>query len=163
MIFEVVSMTVPALLNPKMTASWEKGLDGITRGTVVMEDYRSKLEDFIRRETVAMIEQDLTGQIATRIHPLVGKGGKGLAAKRSLGIPCPVCGGTIETTPFGYGCSNYQKDGGGCRFSIGTIAGRDLNDEEVKELFDRRTYRRAVRVCLEVEEKVLGEPHPGKG
>ena len=81
-----------------------------------------------------MIEQDLTGQIATRIHPLVGKGGKGLAAKRSLGIPCPVCGGTIETTPFGYGCSNYQKDGGGCRFSIGTIAGRDLNDEEVKEL-----------------------------
>ena len=26
MIFEVVSMTVPALLNPKMTASWEKGL-----------------------------------------------------------------------------------------------------------------------------------------
>ena len=134
MIFEVVSMTVPALLNPKMTASWEKGLDGITRGTVVMEDYRSKLEDFIRRETVAMIEQDLTGQIATRIHPLVGKGGKGLAAKRSLGIPCPVCGGTIETTPFGYGCSNYQKDGGGCRFSIGTIAGRDLNDEEVKGL-----------------------------
>lgn len=92
MIFEVVSMTVPALLNPKMTASWEKGLDGITRGAVVMEDYRSKLEDFIRRETVAMIEQDLTGQIATRIHPLVGKGGKGLAAKRSLGIPCPVCG-----------------------------------------------------------------------
>ena len=134
MIFEVVSMTVPALLNPKMTASWEKGLDGITRGTVVMEDYRSKLEDFIRRETVAMIEQDLTSQIATRIHPLVGKGGKGLAAKRSLGIPCPVCGGTIETTPFGYGCSNYQKDGGGCRFSIGTIAGRDLKDEEVKEL-----------------------------
>ncbi len=31
MIFEVVSLTVPALLNPKMTASWEKGLDGITR------------------------------------------------------------------------------------------------------------------------------------
>ena len=35
MVFEVVSMTVPALLNPKMTASWEKGLDGITRGTEI--------------------------------------------------------------------------------------------------------------------------------
>ena len=34
MVYEVVNMTVPALLNPKMTASWEKGLDGITRGTV---------------------------------------------------------------------------------------------------------------------------------
>ena len=31
MVYEVVNMTVPALLNPKMTASWEKGLDGITR------------------------------------------------------------------------------------------------------------------------------------
>ena len=77
MIFEVVSMTVPALLNPKMTASWEEGLDGITRETVVMEDYRSKLEDFIRRETVAMIEQDLTGQIATANPPARRKGRKG--------------------------------------------------------------------------------------
>lgn len=34
MVYEVVAMTVPALLNPKMTASWEKGLDGITNGTV---------------------------------------------------------------------------------------------------------------------------------
>ena len=134
MIFEVVSLTVPALLNPKMTASWEKGLDGITRGTVVMEDYRAKLEDFIRRETVAMIDRDLTAQIAARIHPFVGKGGRGLAAKKSLGIKCPVCDGTIETTPFGYGCSNYKKDGTGCRFSIGTIAGRDLSEEEVTAL-----------------------------
>lgn len=138
MIFEVVSMTVPALLNPKMTASWEKGLDGITQGTVVMDEYRAKLEEFIRKETVAMIEQDLTGQVAARIHPFVGKGGKGLAAKRSLGISCPVCDGTIETTPFGYGCSNYKKDGSGCRFSIGTIAGRDLDDEEVKALITER-------------------------
>jgi DNA topoisomerase-3 len=134
MIFEVVNMTVPALLNPKMTASWEKGLDGITRGTVIMADYREKLEDFIRKETIAMIEHDLTSQVAAHIQPFVGKGGRGIAAKRSLGIPCPICGGDIETTPFGYGCSNYKKDGTGCRFSIGTIAGRDLEEEEVKAL-----------------------------
>ncbi|MDD6305379.1 MAG: DNA topoisomerase, partial [Clostridiales bacterium] len=134
MIFEVVSMTVPALLNPKMTASWEKGLDGITRGTVIMEDYRQKLEDFIRKETVSMIERNLTEQIASRIRPFVGKGGRGLAAKKSLGVSCPICGGDIETTPFGYGCSNYKRDGSGCKFSIGTIAGRDLAEEEVKTL-----------------------------
>ena len=60
MVYEVVNMTVPALLNPKMTASWEKGLDGITRGTVIMEDYREKLEDFIRKETLNMVERNLT-------------------------------------------------------------------------------------------------------
>lgn len=134
MIFEVVSMTVPALLNPKMTASWEKGLDGITRGSVVMEEYREKLEDFIRRETVAMIENDLTGRVAERIRPFVGKGGKGIAAKHPIGVPCPACGGEMETTPFGYGCSNYKRDGSGCKFSVGTIAGRDLSEEEVRAL-----------------------------
>ena len=134
MVFEVVGMTVPALLNPKMTASWEKGLDGITRGTVVMADYREKLEEFIRKETVAMIENDLTTQLADRIHPFVGKGGRGLAAKKSLGVPCPVCGGDMETTPFGYGCSNYKRDGSGCKFSIGSIAGKTIGEDDVKEL-----------------------------
>lgn len=137
MVFEVVSMTVPALLNPKMTASWEKGLDGITRGTVVMEDYRGKLEDFIRKETVSMIEHDLTGNLAARIHPFVGKGGRGLAARKKIEAVCPVCGGDMETTPFGYGCSNYKKDGSGCKFAIGTIAGRDLEKDEVVELLTK--------------------------
>lgn len=99
-----------------------------------MEDYRQKLEDFIRKETVSMIERNLTEQIASRIRPFVGKGGRGLAAKKSLGVSCPICGGDIETTPFGYGCSNYKRDGSGCKFSIGTIAGRDLAEEEVKTL-----------------------------
>ena len=72
MVFEVVSMTVPALLNPKMTASWEKGLDGITRGTVDFWDYRTKLEDFIRTETEKMIGQDLREPLAERISNLPG-------------------------------------------------------------------------------------------
>ena len=50
---------------------------------------------------------------------------------------CPVCCGEMETTPFGYGCSNYKKDGSGCNFSIGTIAGRDLAEEEVVELLTK--------------------------
>ncbi len=138
MVYEVVNMTVPALLNPKMTASWEKGLDGITRGTVVMEDYREKLEDFIRKETLAMVERDLKQQLIMQIQPLTGKGARGIAAKKKLGIPCPVCGGELETTPFGYGCSNYKKDGTGCKFSVGTIAGRELTEEEFKSLITNK-------------------------
>ena len=140
MVYEVVAMTVPALLNPKMTASWEKGLDGITRGTVVMEDYRAKLEDFIRKETMNMVEQNLKEPLIARIQPLTQKGARGAAAKKKLGIPCPVCGAELETTPFGYGCSNYKKDGTGCKFAVGTIAGRDLSEEELTKLMtDGRT------------------------
>ncbi|MBO6015811.1 MAG: topoisomerase C-terminal repeat-containing protein, partial [Lachnospiraceae bacterium] len=134
MIYEVVNMTVPQLLNPRMTASWEKGLDGITHGTVDYRQYREKLEAFIREETVRMIQNDLTGEIAARISAFAGKDGRGIGAKRKIDAICPACGGQMETTPFGYGCSNYKKDGSGCKFAIGTIAGRDLSQEEVKEL-----------------------------
>ena len=137
MVYEVVNMTVPALLNPKMTASWEKGLDGITRGTVIMEDYREKLEDFIRKETLNMVERNLTSRLVAQIQPLTGKGARGIAAKKKLGIACPVCGAELVTTPFGYGCSNYKKDGTGCKFSVGTIAGRDLSEEEFKDLITK--------------------------
>lgn len=132
MIFETVSMTVPELLNPKMTASWEKGLDGITRGTVDMGEYRAKLEDFIRRETLSMAQTDRKQELIKRIQPLTGRESRGAAARKKLGIKCPLCDGKVETTPFGYGCSNYRTNG--CKFSIGTIAGRDLTEEEVTKL-----------------------------
>ena len=137
MVYEVVAMTVPALLNPKMTASWEKGLDGITNGTVDMKEYRAKLEDFIRKETVQIRDRDLTRQVAAQISAFTGKGGRGLGARKKLAAKCPMCGGDIVTTPFGYGCDNYQKDGTGCRFVLGTIAGRDLTEEECIALINQ--------------------------
>lgn len=169
MVYEVVNMTVPALLNPKMTASWEKGLDGITQGTVPMEDYREKLEEFIRKETVSMINENLTSQIAGQIRPLAGSNAKDMNAKVKIGATCPVCGGEIETTPFGYGCSNYNKDGSGCRFAIGSIAGRELNDEEVKQLLSEgRTgvlkgftskNKKKFSACLVMSKDEEGKPN----
>lgn len=135
MVYEVVAMTVPALLNPKMSASWEKGLDGITNGTVIMEDYREKLEHFIRTETISMKDQDLRVPLAEKISPFAGKNGKGMGARRKIGAKCPLCGGEIGTTPFGFGCSNYKKDDPeSCKFSIGKIAEKELTEEQVLEL-----------------------------
>lgn len=137
MVYEVVAMTVPALLNPKMSASWEKGLEGITNGTVVMEDYRAKLEQFIRTETISMKDQDLRVPLAEKISPFAGKNGKGMGARRKIGAKCPLCGGEIGTTPFGFGCSNYKKDDpDSCKFSIGKIAEKELTEEQVLELLN---------------------------
>lgn len=132
MVYEVVNMTVPALLNPKMTASWEKGLEGITQGTVDFWDYRRKLEDFIRTETLKMRDQNLREALAEKISSYAGKDAKGV--KRKIGAACPVCGGEMVTTPFGYGCSNYKTDKSGCNFSIGEIAGVALSEEQAKGL-----------------------------
>lgn len=134
MIFEVVNMSVPSLLNPKMTASWEKGLEGIVNGSVVMEQYRAKLEDYIRTETLAMIDSDLTENIARQINRFTGKDSKGIATRKPLGIPCPACGGELTTTSFGYGCSNYWNKENGCKFNVGSVAGVVLSEEDFKEL-----------------------------
>lgn len=134
MIFELVNLTVPALLSPKMSASWEKGLEGIINGSVSFDIYRKKLEDFIRKETQKMIDQDIRTNVVERISDFAGKNGKGAGARRKLGIKCPICGGEIVTTPFGIGCSNYKSDKTGCNFCIGEIAGIVLKEDEFKEL-----------------------------
>ena len=136
MIYEVVNLTVPALLNPQMSASWEKGLDGITRGTVDFWDYRNKLEDFIRKETLKMIDQNLRSELAERISEFAGKNARGIAARRKIGVKCPICEGELVTTPFGFGCANYKADKSGCNFNIGEIAGVTPTEEQVKALFE---------------------------
>ncbi|MCR4956263.1 MAG: topoisomerase C-terminal repeat-containing protein [Lachnospiraceae bacterium] len=134
MIYEVVNLTVPALLNPKMTASWEKGLDGITNGSVEFESYREKLEDFIRKETMNIVNSDLKEVISQKILEFTDVNNGGSVPRVKIGVSCPKCGGNMVTTPFGYGCENYNKDGSGCNFSIGTIASRTLGVNEVKQL-----------------------------
>ena len=136
MVFEVVNLTVPALLNPQMSASWEKGLDGITRGTVDFWEYRTKLEDFIRRETLKMKDQNLRTELADRISEYAGKNARGLGARKKIGVKCPLCDGELVTTPFGYGCTNYKQDKSGCNFNIGEIAGVTLEAEQVKALLE---------------------------
>jgi len=136
MIFEVVNLTVPSLLNPKMTASWEKGLEGIINGTVDDLEYRERLEQYIRTETEKMIGSNLSEPLAKLINPFTGKGAKGPAARKMLGIMCPDCGGELCTTPFGYGCSNYRNEEIKCGFSIGSIAGIDLTEEQFKQLIE---------------------------
>ena len=134
MIYEVVLLTTPSLLKPEQTANWEKGLEGIINGSVDFAEYRGKLEDYIRKETTNMIEQDLTQTIALNINQFTGKDSKGLATKKPLGIKCPACGGELTTTSFGYGCSNYSDDSINCKFSVGQIAGVDLDETQFKKL-----------------------------
>lgn len=51
MVYDVVSDSIRPLLNPALTASWEKGLTGVAEGTITPEEYMWKLDDFVRRRT----------------------------------------------------------------------------------------------------------------
>ena len=48
MVYDAVEQSIRSLLNPELTASWEKGLTYVAEGTIEPEEYMTKLETFIR-------------------------------------------------------------------------------------------------------------------
>lgn len=55
MIFDVVSHSIRSLLNPELTASWEKGLTYVAEGQITSEEYMKKLEHFIASRTSGVL------------------------------------------------------------------------------------------------------------
>ena len=51
LVYDVVECSMKALLDPKLTASWEKGLTMVAQGTITSEEYMNKLTDFVGRRT----------------------------------------------------------------------------------------------------------------
>ena len=51
MIYDVVNCSIRSLLNPELTASWEKGLTYVAEGSITPQEYMDKLENFIRSRT----------------------------------------------------------------------------------------------------------------
>lgn len=47
-IFDVVNSSMPDMLNPKLTASWEKGLDMVAKKEIGSGEFMDKLESYIR-------------------------------------------------------------------------------------------------------------------
>lgn len=59
MIYEVVSASIKPLLNPELTASWEKGLTGVAAGDISTEEYLEKLNGFVKRRTDGVKESNI--------------------------------------------------------------------------------------------------------
>ena len=51
MIYDVVNCSIRQLLNPELTASWEKGLTYVAEGSITEQEYMDKLEHFVRIRT----------------------------------------------------------------------------------------------------------------
>lgn len=50
-VYDTVNCSITRLLDPKLTASWEKGLSLVADGSITKEEYLEKLETFIVRNT----------------------------------------------------------------------------------------------------------------
>ncbi len=81
-IFDVVRISIQSLLNPELTASWEKGLTYVAEGIITEQEYMVKLEDFIKKRTAYVLNasypQGLTGlfEQAAAFYPEKKSAGK---------------------------------------------------------------------------------------
>ena len=66
MIYDVVNASIKSLLNPELTASWEKGLTYVAEGSITTEEYMVKLTKFIESRTNGVL--NLHNQSALREH-----------------------------------------------------------------------------------------------
>lgn len=58
LIYEVVNGSIHQLLNPDLTASWEKGLAFVADGSITSEEYMEKLETFIINRTNQVLRKN---------------------------------------------------------------------------------------------------------
>ncbi len=68
MIYEVVVLTLPSMLNPEMTASWEKGLSQVEKGEISAGEYRQILEKYVRKYIDTIKGSDYSPEIRRRIR-----------------------------------------------------------------------------------------------
>ncbi len=50
-IYDVVYYSINSLLRAEMTASWEKGLTGVADGSISKEEYKEKMNSFVKKNT----------------------------------------------------------------------------------------------------------------
>ena len=53
-IFDIVRKSMPDMLNPKLTASWEKGLTMVAEKKIPKEDFMNKLEEYIKTKVIKL-------------------------------------------------------------------------------------------------------------
>ena len=51
LIYDVVDCSMKRMLDPALTASWEKGLTGVAEGSITSQEYMTKLSDFVSKYT----------------------------------------------------------------------------------------------------------------
>lgn len=63
MVYDTVESSIKPLLNPELTASWEKGLNYVADGKITSSEYMDKLEGFVRRRTAGVMSVQNVNQL----------------------------------------------------------------------------------------------------
>ena len=80
----IVRYSIPAMLSPKLTASWEKGLSGVSDGEISEQDYMGKLTDFVSQQVGKVKETNNMAQLHSYFNMAKDYYQSGKGERRSL-------------------------------------------------------------------------------
>ena len=133
-IYRVIRSSMPSLLNPKLTASWEKGLSMVVDREITPEVFMNKLENYINKNISNVVDNNRVINTNYLISGLEENNKKKIDEEKIddvLGV-CPICKkGTIVKNNKGYGCNNWKE---GCKFFVAEICGVKIPVGEIKNL-----------------------------
>lgn len=67
MIYEAIKVSIPSLLNPALTASWEKGLKLVNDKEIEPDEFMNKLEAYTRNNTQRVLKSSNIGILNTKL------------------------------------------------------------------------------------------------
>lgn len=70
MIYEATKMSVPSLLNPTLTASWEKGLKMVNDKEIVADEFMEKLENYTKKNTMKVMQANNMGYLLRKLDEI---------------------------------------------------------------------------------------------
>ncbi len=157
-IYDLLVMSIPTILNPAYTASWERGLEGIEKGNVDEATYMNKINQYIASCTAEIKANDFTAQIKQSIENLKSvykdiKSTESVRAKERTAYKCPICGKDVITVPNSktWFCVGYKE---GCKFSImKEWGGKKLPESMIKHFTETmQPYQ------VDVKQAIISQP-----
>ena len=121
-IYDVVAGSIPSLLRPELTASWEKGLSMIASGDIKNDEYMKKLESYIQKNTSRVLTLTKNTNVKNKASEI---------DKTPLGS-CPLCkDGKIKENSKAYFCTNWKQN---CNFTLWKNSLPELKEDISRDL-----------------------------
>jgi DNA topoisomerase-3 len=168
LIYDVVNQSIPTLLKPELTASWEKGLRLISNGEIKSDEYMVKLESYITKNTqkvlaLGNLHNDPNSQgrndrgMSSEKKASYGNKNKSGASK-PLG-KCIACNdGDVLENSKAYYCSNWRS---GCKVKTWknslSLYGHEVTSDLVKELLQNGKIEGINITVPKTNEKCIAE------
>lgn len=58
-IYDIINLSMPDMLNPNLTASWEKGLDMVAKGEIPANEFMTKLKSYINKKFEKLVVKNM--------------------------------------------------------------------------------------------------------